>query len=392
MMMLFMMLVSPFVSFMLIYPAKRRLDVTVEIPSKDLERGSELTVAVTLKNNTVFPVPFVDLSFFHTYGIEPVDSINQRVSIGPMRETVLYYRYVARSRGTGTVGVDKIVVADFLGLFRLPVKKDENKDYSLLATVLPCVCNIRSDSRILMQGNTSEAAEEIGAASGDNTYWFGEPGFEVREYVPGDSMRKVHWKLSARKDAFFVRKDEARGMSKKRLIVDPHIHPSKVDSSQGGIFKKAREKQNDEDKAKIIEDRVLEAFISVANALIKSGRDVEAWLYEYGAWQRYILSDIKDIVMLQHKLSEYGFETKNDVSRIPQEEIIEISGRAGSEIELTVFTGSYDEALINAANRIRGCVNFVAVSDRDLPAAASPIKDGELLMLDIKTNISEAFV
>jgi uncharacterized protein (DUF58 family) len=40
-------------------------------------------------------------------------------------------------------------------------------------------------------------------------------GYEFREYQAGDSLHKIHWKLSAKKDILMVRKDEAEVFEKE---------------------------------------------------------------------------------------------------------------------------------------------------------------------------------
>ena len=53
--------------------------------------------------------------------------------------------------------------------------------------------------------------EDINAIVGSETYSMTKPGFDpsevfaIREYVPGDSIKSIHWKLSQKSDALMVR-------------------------------------------------------------------------------------------------------------------------------------------------------------------------------------------
>lgn len=46
-----------------------------------------------------------------------------------------------------------------------------------------------------------------------------EPAAEVREYIPGDELKTVHWKLSAKKSALMVRKREKTGGKRLNLLL-----------------------------------------------------------------------------------------------------------------------------------------------------------------------------
>jgi uncharacterized protein (DUF58 family) len=53
----------------------------------------------------------------------------------------------------------------------------------------------------------------------------GFPGYEHRDYVPGDPLKRVNWKLSAKRDRLLVRKPEAFAGGDQVLILDDAAVP-----------------------------------------------------------------------------------------------------------------------------------------------------------------------
>jgi hypothetical protein len=63
---------------------------------------------------------------------------------------------------------------------------------------------------IRLSENPSDEAEERGKSE------IGDETVDIREYVPGDNLKNIHWKLSAKKADFFVRE---RGENAKDTAV-----------------------------------------------------------------------------------------------------------------------------------------------------------------------------
>ena len=51
------------------------------------------------------------------------------------------------------------------------------------------------------------------------------PGYEHREYVAGDSPRRVNYKLSAKKQKLMVRLDESNGYATTNLYITENAQP-----------------------------------------------------------------------------------------------------------------------------------------------------------------------
>jgi len=115
---------------------------------------------------------------------------------GFTKETNICCRY----RGEYLVGINKVIVQDY---FRLFCFKYRNKE-PLKVVVRP---------RLIKLENFKN--EYVSAAFKDSAANASEPDVLVRNYVPGDDIRQIHWNLSAKSNELMVRKrigQEQRGI------------------------------------------------------------------------------------------------------------------------------------------------------------------------------------
>lgn len=121
------------------------------------------------------------------------------------------YEIEVRSRHAGKVEVffKKARVLDYFGVFSLPIKIKKR----LTVSFLPRVHSVEPTLR----KNTYTASET-------NLYSQYKPGddpaevFAVREYVDGDKLSRIHWKLSSKQDCYMV-KDYSLPINEAVLIL-----------------------------------------------------------------------------------------------------------------------------------------------------------------------------
>ena len=93
--------------------------------------------------------------------------------------------------GAYSFKVNKIIVYDLLGFFRLSVKVD--KAGEVLVKPVPVMPDIMPD-------RFGFKAKNLRKAKQPNTEIY-----DVKEYTPGDSIKSIHWKVSAKKDKLYVK-------------------------------------------------------------------------------------------------------------------------------------------------------------------------------------------
>jgi uncharacterized protein (DUF58 family) len=128
-------------------------------------------------------------------GVVPAEGRRARRSLGPV--------------GRGPLAASRLVVesSDPLGLFR--TRREE--DGGGLAIALPLFTSL---SDRLQVREVESQLTVVRAGHGTDLYG-------VREYRSGDSLRRIHWKTSARRGELVVREFEPPGLRVLALILDP---------------------------------------------------------------------------------------------------------------------------------------------------------------------------
>lgn len=210
---LVIMIVAPIASACINFYMRSRLSVSIVSGlDKFVKQGEESFFGVKLSN----PTPFVCLdarlmvevenSFFATSG-------SKRISI-PVRAFKgfeLSLPIIATYPGILTVKITEIKLKDMMGFFWLKRKCNEYAELTVLPELIP---DVNGENVDLEQGALeSEESSKKGNDFSDVQ--------EIREYIPGDKLMSIHWKLSAKRDILMV-KDRV-SMSDKQMAVLPEL-------------------------------------------------------------------------------------------------------------------------------------------------------------------------
>ncbi len=148
-------------------------------------RFADTPVKIRIKNPLPVPIPYLLISD-ECGGMMLLDSPVEVLSLGPGETTVLEYRVKSDRRGQFMIGPGSILFSDPLGLFRRQLTVSE----PVLMLVLP---------RVYPLSLPALRGLPIGAIRVENRLYEDPSRYRsMREYVPGDDPRKIHWKVSAR--------------------------------------------------------------------------------------------------------------------------------------------------------------------------------------------------
>ncbi|MBQ8975475.1 MAG: DUF58 domain-containing protein [Oscillospiraceae bacterium] len=125
--------------------------------------------------------------------------------------------YTPLHAGKYQVEIKRARAYDMLGLFSIPLKKPGQESF----TVMPTAKKPKSPPD-LSGLHTAVWRPAGGSAFSEN--------HEVREYVPGDPIRSIHWKLSAKTDRPMVREPMEQARKKVTVSFDLFEDRDKTDS------------------------------------------------------------------------------------------------------------------------------------------------------------------
>lgn len=224
----------------------------------------------------------------------------------------------AQHVGLFSVGISEYVFYDVLGLFRARVRCKKDSFSSL--TVLPRPFDVEElhflpgdDGRAL----PNRTAEDLSSPE------------DTRPYRRGDSLKRVHWKISARKRELIVRRFETPAPPDTLVLLDC--------SQPGG--------EDDTDETRLtLRDALCETALSVISMQLKSQSPVRMPLYGTHA-QEFHSSAMEDLPHLQRLLACQPFMGDAEFDRVLHMELRRMRQTGVTVIVTTHLTASVVEGV-----------------------------------------------
>lgn len=210
-----------------------------EIGTKNLVANHKIPYYITLQNEMPVLFTSIRVKFYSSFSdIEGV-SDDYEYELSPKSGIKLETDLICKYRGEYEVGIKRIIITDFFRLIRISFRNPE----PLRVIVKPDLVSIDSLS-INMQENEylREARKNMS-----------RPDVIVRDYVAGDSIRKINWKATARSGKLQVRRES--GEEKRGILLIPDVCRY----------------SNDEYEYIPLENRVLELVLALSLYYVKQG-------------------------------------------------------------------------------------------------------------------------
>ncbi len=181
----------------------RQLEFSVELSEHVIKRGGETAGRVAVRNRGVLPAPRLTITLRYLSGIDEPASIQTRQlffqgAAGTRGRSFLPFDVPGPHCGVTEIQVSQVMITDYLNLFVRRLSWHRKRPPADRLTVIPAQPGMRIQADSIQGGSWSqEQAEQL---LRENFYRNIDP-YEIRQirsYLPGDSMRDIHWKLSAR--------------------------------------------------------------------------------------------------------------------------------------------------------------------------------------------------
>ena len=182
----------PLLSFCYLLSVRLRFSIYQKLEGKTFVSNHAIPYFFTLQDEAKFAFAGVKVYFYSDFSMltELQDGVEYELfpDTGITRDTTLLCKY----RGTYNVGIRSVEITDFLRLFRMRYKNRE----PLEVFIRPDTIILSDLSSVRMPRLLAREAAQQGSV----------PEANVREYLPGDSMRRIHWKASAKEGRLLVRR------------------------------------------------------------------------------------------------------------------------------------------------------------------------------------------
>lgn len=194
-----------------LFLSKKRFKAELHELSGTAEVGEYVEFEVKLTRTGFCFIPYIELCF-------STDSrINVRTSLLFSGKKTLRGRFKATHCGLNRLKLDLITIRDFAGLFNLKIKTEQETKKA----VLPRIVEYSGPEIIpsVLPADDEDAEEGVSVVKG------GLPGCEHRDYVPGDSPKRINYKLSAKRNRLLVRLDESAGFAATNIFIAENSLP-----------------------------------------------------------------------------------------------------------------------------------------------------------------------
>ena len=180
----------------------------------------EMTFSAGFENPSVFPIPDCILTYEVTSSFYPCDeTFICNIPVYSKQKFSFDIPMTFRRCGCYHIRLTGLVLYDYLHLFSY------HKDLSLQSEIIihpKTTDNICFDAASFKEGfDEFEEMGKKGLVSSNVT--------DIREYIPGDRLQRIHWKLSARNDKLMVKENEQTASNQFTVLAELYLPESSSD-------------------------------------------------------------------------------------------------------------------------------------------------------------------
>lgn len=331
---------APVISLLLTALYSSKIYVSFEADNSMVCKGDKCEVSVNVTGGMFLPSPPVRVELYDCASAVCSEKLYS-VSLMPYAEETFFADYTARISGVCEIGVAKIRITDYFGIFSFTPRHVNMDKLKIKLSVIPDIAEIPQDSSDVRKAAALAAAaddSEDTTDSGIDTFG-GFPGFDSREYVPGDPLKRINWKQSARRGKLLVRMDDETSCPAVTIVLDSVFDTASINIPQlinSNNFFGCTEY----DVVPMAAEYAVEHALGMVQTFL--GRNFSVSLAAMGenGWNVYNAADESDITQIRMDLASYQFRTDRSCQRFPDDLLRDQKG------SVSVFcTPYYDEYL-----------------------------------------------
>ncbi len=332
------LLLAPLLSVFLAWLTSRMVSISCDMEEALLSKGDTCTMQVIVQNRSIFPTPPLDIRLTNEAGAR---SENSKLLVTALPKSAKAFDIVFHAKicGKSMVGIENARVTDYLGLFSFPIKGVDYASLQRKVSVIPDIAEIsaRDDNLKKVMQTSLQADDSDDTVEASRHTFGGFPGYDNREYVPGDPIKRINWKQSAKRNKLLVRLDDEMASKAVNVVLDSVFNRAAVDIKAVSLLQQYQGLTADEILPKVAEDAV-ENALGIMQVLIRHGYTINFYAFMDGSFCRYELADELDLDAVRLELAHYSF-AEGDIVRIPKED-------AAFQDKVSMFStpNSYEEA------------------------------------------------
>ncbi|HHV29664.1 MAG TPA: DUF58 domain-containing protein [Clostridium sp.] len=243
----------PFISIAITSIAFVRFKYIQEIDKRNVVKGEVINYTFSINNEDFFLYPYIKVNFYNNDTIFANQFEARCFSLLPFKKKTFSHKLCCKYRGDFLIGVKSIELEDFLGIVKFVHEPVSTKS----VTVYPRL--VKLDSLKLKTDYLSES-HALSNNRLENTMTFSD----IRKYIYGDSMKRIHWKLSSKMNELLVKNFEGSSQVSSVIMLD--LNKNSYTFEQNSV----------------IEDMLIEASIAVINYCLSNWIPINLIYYKKG--------------------------------------------------------------------------------------------------------------
>jgi len=194
---LIIMIMLPVIMFAITYYTKKKIRVEFAVKDKVVAKGQSFPVQLVVTNTGIFPVGKAEahIEYYNVFNNQ-ITTFELYLPIQSRNSQRVTFQISSRFCGIIKIKNSQLVIFDPLRIFKFKTAK-----------------NIHTEVAVIPEGQDIDGTINYTDRINDESDNFSEhkPGddpsevFDLREYIPGDKLNRIHWKLSSKKDEFIVK-------------------------------------------------------------------------------------------------------------------------------------------------------------------------------------------
>lgn len=323
----YMSLSIPIISLLYTGYVYTRFKLYQTIDSKTAIKGQPMGYYFQLCNEDFVTYQNIKVNFCHDRSTVLSGRESKEYCLLPGQIEIMSTAILCNVRGEYYVGVESVVITDFLYLFKITFPL-LNK---MKITVLPRVVQL-SELKILSKDmdskqniNHMKAREE-------------EIDSEVRKYAYGDDRKRIHWKMSAKLHELMTRKYQEIPRNGIQLYFDLE-----------------RVKSSEEERL-ITEDQIIESVLAISNYCYQHNIICDLF-YVNGGIKSLNVQRREDFEILYELCKEVGFHSSLSVDKLIDDTI----GAYRADLQYIIITSIITEELYKTLLVLKGQGHLVTL-------------------------------
>lgn len=188
-----------------LYVAYIKKSVSIDISSyrNEISVGNSIIYGVSIINNSIIPVLHMNLK----EGLpENVKTESYEIYLAPFRNKKIKRSFFVKKRGIYTIGPFTMSISDPFGIFKAKKVFNIYLKYTVMPKVYDIYLSLPAKQQIGNIETKNKAFEDYTNIS------------QLRKYMDGDSLKKIHWKVSAKKQELYVKEYEMSASSEVYVL------------------------------------------------------------------------------------------------------------------------------------------------------------------------------